>query len=235
MYYVSAIIIAAAFMQFFLLPMYIRLKNRERFKPLKMAIKGFMTLIAFGFALFAVWRLYQQSGDITKLSTPMGFKTNIMLPIGLLVCAIADVVLCVNFPVGMLCFLAGHICYITYFIKLAGFSWYSLIPLVVGIGGIYKAFKKHSKTSGKMWPLYMIYGSVIMTTLSQGIILPLRIGAYGVAPAIAVILLVVSDIMLGINKLNSRKVLTDLMYLGYYFMGQFFLALSVFIPVTLGV
>ena len=235
MYYVAAITIAAAFMQFFLLPMYIRLKNRERFKPLKITIKGFMTLIAFGFATFAVIRLFEQTGSLSNLSTATGFRTNIMLPVGLLVCTVADILLCINFPVGMLCFLAGHICYITYFIMLAGFSWYSLIPFVVGVAGIYKGFRKHSRSSGKMWPLYMLYGTVIMTTLSLGIILPLKIGAYGVTPAIAVILLVVSDIMLGINKVHGRKVLTDLMYLGYYFMGQFILAMSVFVPVTLGV
>jgi uncharacterized membrane protein YhhN len=86
---------------------------------------------------------------------------------------------------------------------------------------------------GKLKPAYYVYAITIDCTLSLGIVLPFSIGPYGVLPALAAILLVISDYMLAANRLSGRKAWSDLMYLSYYFTGQFFLSLSVYIPVML--
>ena len=85
---------------------------------------------------------------------------------------------------------------------------------------------------GKLLVPFYVYGTVIVGTFSIGIMLPFTIGPYGVVPAISAVLLVISDFMLAINKINKRKVLSDMLYLGYYFTGQFFMALSVFVPIV---
>ena len=235
MYYVALIVVAAAIMQFLLLPIYIRLKNNKKYLPAKMAVKGSMTLLAFLFALSAVITLYVRTGDIHNLTTASGMKTSFLLPAGLFVCLVADVVLCVSFKVGMMLFLLGHLCYTAYFIVIGGFSWFSLIIFVPGVIAMSMYFGQYTKNEGRMYFLYTIYGIMITITLSTGLVLPLTLHEYGVLPALAAVMLVVSDVMLGMNKLRTKKKIADLLYLGYYFTGQFFLALSVFIPVVLGI
>ena len=235
MYYIAVIALAAALMQFLLLPVYIRLKNRQRYAVMKMAVKGLMTFIAFAFAAYAVFVLYRRSGNWSELVTETGMRTDILLPIGLFVCMIADVVLCVDFKIGMVMFLAGHICYSAYFIRIGGITWVSLPIFIGGIAGIGIGLLRHVRREGKVFVLYTAYAVMITITLSTALVLPFKLREYGVLPAIAAVLLVVSDIMLGLNRVRKTKVIADLMYLGYYFTGQFILALSVFIPTVLGI
>ncbi len=235
MYYVALIVVAAAVMEFLLLPIYIRLKNNKKYVPAKMAVKGSMTLIALLFALAAVTTLYVRTGDINNLVTSSGMRTNFILPAGIFVCLVADVVLCVNFKLGMLLFLLGHMCYTAYFLSIGGFSWFSLLIFVPGVIAMSLYFGRYTKNEGKMFFLYTVYGIMITITLSTGLVLPITLHEYGVLPALAAVMLVVSDVMLGMNRLKTKKKIADLLYLGYYFTGQFFLGLSVFIPVMLGI
>ena len=232
MYYFAFIAFGAAMMQFLLLPIYIRLKNKQRFAPLKIAIKGCMTLIAVCFCAYGIFKLYSVTGDFKNLVTPAGYQTNLFVLIGLCICMVADIMLVICFPVGMLLFLCGHICYITYFLKIAPFSPISIIIFVIAsiIACFY--YGRFRDKMGKLMVAYYVYGFVIIGTLSLGLMLPFTLGPYGVVPAIAAVLLVISDFMLAINKIYKRKVLSDLMYLGYYFTGQFFLGLSVFVPIV---
>lgn len=231
MYYFAYIILGSAIMQFLLLPFYIRLKHNNKFIPLKITIKACMTLIAVVFCAFGIFRLYNITGDLGSLVLPSGFRTHILILIGLSICTVADVFLVINFNVGMVCFLIGHICYILYFLKLAPFSPISIPIYVVTSVITYFVYSRYKNNIGKLWPAYTVYGLVIIGTFSIAIMLPFSIGPYGIIPAIAALLLVISDFMLALNKLSRKKVLSDLMYLGYYFMGQYFLALSVYIPV----
>jgi uncharacterized membrane protein YhhN len=235
MYYVALIAVASSLMQFLLLPVYIRLKKRQKYLPLKMTIKGLMTFIAFGFALYAVLVIRHRTGSFFNLVTESGMKTHILLPIGLFVCMVADVVLCVEFKIGMLMFLAGHICYSAYFLIIGGFNPVSVVIFVISAAAITLYFSRYTRKEGKMFILYTVYGIMISITLSTGLMLPFSIREYGVMPAISSVLLVVSDIMLGMNKVRKTTIISDLQYLGYYFSGQFVLALSVFVPAVLGV
>lgn len=233
MYYIACIAVGAALVQFLLLPIYVRLKHIKRFAPLKIAVKGSMTLIAVLFCAFGIFTLYSRTGDIHNLVTPKGYETNLIVLVGLFICMIADVMLVINFAVGMGLFLLGHLCYITYFLTIAPFNPISIIIFIVPavIASIY--FNKYKENMGKLKVAYFIYGIVILCTFSIGIMLPFSIGPYGVVAAIAAVLLVISDFMLAINNVHKQKVLSDLMYLGYYFMGQYFMALSVFVPIML--
>lgn len=233
MYYIACIAVGAALVQFLLLPIYIRLKHIRRFAPLKIAIKGSMTLIAVLFCGFAIFTLYSRTGDIHNLVTPKGYETNLLVLIGLTICMIADVMLVIKFVVGMMLFLVGHLCYIAYFLSIAPFNPISIIIFVISATITFIYFNRYKENMGKLKTAYFIYGLVILGTFSIGIMLPFSIGPYGVVAAISAVLLVISDFMLAINNVHKQKVLSDLMYLGYYFMGQYFMALSVFVPIMI--
>lgn len=231
------ILLGAVLINFVLMPLYVRLKRRRfrnrKYNPaLKLTIKGSATLVSVGFCLAGILKIYNETKDINDLTMPNGFHTDLMLLIGLSVCMIADVVLGAYFPVGVLFFLAGHICYIIYFIKLGGLMWWTVPLFLIGACVLWMNFRKYMDVikSKKLWPALIVYGTVIMLTAATGITLPFALGEYGLLPALASILLVTSDIMLGINLTTKQKILHDLLYLGYYFSGQYIMALSVFVP-----
>ncbi len=227
------VVAGAAIMEFLLLPFYIRLKHRKKYVPLKLVLKGCMTLIPVVICAMAFFRLYGRSGDFSEMSTSAGFQTSPLVLAGLCVCLIADIVLAVNFPAGMVLFLLGHICYILYFIRIGGYNPLSAVILIVAYIFTYRSFSRFREAMGRLWPAYYLYALTIDMTLSVGLMLPFGIGLYGVIPALASCLLVISDYMLAANRLTGRKRWSDLMYLSYYFNGQFFLALSVFGPVMM--
>ena len=233
MYYFACITVGIAVVQFLLLPIYIRLKNSKKFTILKITIKVCMTVIAADFCAFGIFTLSARNGGIQNLVTPKGYTTNLFVLYGLIICAVADALLVIKFAVGMLFFFLGHICYIIYFLKIAPFNPVSIIVFVITAGILAIYFNKYRENMGKLKIAYFIYGVTINVTFALGIMLPFSIGSYGVVPAIAATLLVISDVMLALNNMHKRKVLSDLMYLGYYFMGQFCMALSVFIPIML--
>lgn len=232
MYYFAFIALGSALMQFLLLPIYIRLKNKQKYTPLKITIKACMTGIAVAFCAYAVFKLFKETGSLQNLVTSAGYHTNLFVLCGMCICLLADIALVICFPVGMLLFLCGHLCYIAYFLTIAPFNPVSIIIFIVLCAITATVYGRYRNEMGKLMIAFYIYGTVIIGTVSLGILLPFSIGPYGVVPAIAAVLLVISDFMLALNKIFKRKVLSDLMYLGYYFTGQFFMALSVFVPIV---
>ncbi|MBR5967442.1 MAG: lysoplasmalogenase [Lachnospiraceae bacterium] len=233
MYYFAYIAVGAVLMEFLLLPIYIRLKNRQKYAPLKIFLKGCMTFIPVVFCAWGVLKLYSVTKDWHNLVSPTGFRTSFYVLLGLTICLVADVLLVINFSVGMMFFLAGHICYILYFLTIASFNPISIALFIIGIVLAYRYYSRFKEAMGKLWPAYYLYAITIMTTLSLGIMLPFDLGPYGILPALAACLTVISDFMLAANRISGRKPWSDLMYLSYYFTGQFFMSLSVFIPVML--
>lgn len=233
MYYLACVVLAVTVMEFLLLPIYIRFKRSERHRPLMITLKGCMTLIAVLFCGTGIYRIYERTGSLFNLTTANGFHTDILVLIGLFVCMIADMVLSIRFKYGMIAFLVGHLCYIAYFIRIAPVNPLSVPVFVVLLIGTYMYFSRLKDNMGGLRIAFYIYGTVILITFSLGIMLPFSLGPYGVFPAIAAVLLVISDFMLALNTVYRKKILADLLYLGYYFTGQFFLALSVFLPVFL--
>ena len=220
-------------MEFLLLPVYIRLKHRHRSLRLKIALKGCMTLIPVVFCSFAFINLHETTGTWSGTVEETGFTTSVLILAGLIICFTADLVLEISFPLGMILFMCGHICYILYFFTIGGFNPLFLLIFSVSIFFTYSFFSRFKEAMGKIWPAYYLYACTINVTASVGLLLPLSIGAYGVLPAISACLLVISDYMLASNRLSGKRNWSDLLYLSYYFTGQYFLSLSVYIPVML--
>ncbi|MBP5159589.1 MAG: hypothetical protein ILP10_04755 [Lachnospiraceae bacterium] len=230
---IAVSIIFLIIMELVLLPLYVRYKKRK-YKPwLKRAIKGTMTLISFAFCLAAILKLHNEQGGWFGLKTAAGFETNILVAAALFVCAVADVVLTINLAAGGVLFLLGHVCYISYFLTLARPQYVCVGLIIVPAFFAYKYFAKYTADIGMIkYGMYM-YGITILGTFSLGIVLPYTLGGYGWLPAIASTLLVISDFMLATNSVTKAKVMDDLIYLGFYFSGQYVMALSVFYPVFL--
>ncbi len=227
-------IVSLIIMELVLLPLYVRYK-RKKYKPwLKRAIKGSMTLISFAFCLAAIIKLHSEQGGWFGLRTGTGFETNILVAVALFVCAVADVTLTVNLVAGGLLFWLGHALYISYFLTLARPQYVCVGLIIVPAFFAYKYFAKYTANIGRIKYGMYIYGITILGTFSLGIVLPYTLGSYGWLPAIAATLLVISDYMLATNSVSKSKVMDDLIYLGFYFSGQFVMALSVFLPVYLG-
>ncbi len=231
---IAITIVSLVIMELVLLPLYVRYK-KKKYKPwLKRAIKGTMTLISFAFCLAAIIRLHNEQGGWFGLKTAAGFETNILVAAALFVCAVADVALTVNLVAGGLLFWLGHALYITYFLTLATPQYVCAGLIIVPAFFAYKFFAKHTATMGRIKYGMYLYGITILGTFSLGVVLPYTLGSYGWLPAIASTLLVISDYMLATNSVSKSGVMDDLIYLGFYFSGQFVMALSVFLPVFLG-
>lgn len=233
MYLISVLVICAAVMQFLLLPLYVRMKRRQYNQKIRLFIKGSMTFVAVIVCAAGILRIYSLSGSFASLTLESGYQTNLWVLAAIFICMIADVVLGINFALGMGVFLLGHICYIMYFITIAPFNPASIIIFIVPAGIAFRFFSRYKKEMGGLWPAYYTYGTVILITLSLGLTLPFSIGSYGILPALASAMLVISDYMLALNTILKKKLLHDLIYLGYYFTGQFIMAISVFIPAFL--
>lgn len=235
MYYIALIFLGVSIVVFVLLPFYIRLKHQEHYVPLKIFIKGVMTFIALMFCLSGLMKIYSSTRDIFNLTTEKGFHTDILIAAALFICMIADMFLVRKFMTGVVFFLLGHICYIIYFIRIGGFNPVSIPVFAVILTCMALYFNRYKERMGKAMPAFYVYGTVITCTVSLGVMLPFSLGPYGVIPAISSVLLIISDIMLAMNKFTRKVPLSDLLYLSYYFTGQFFLAMSVFIPAYLNV
>ena len=109
MLHFAYIAVGAVIMEFLLLPVYIRLKHRQKYAPLKIFLKGCMTFIPVTFCASAMIALHIRTGSWDNLTTETGFVTSALVLAGLIICLLADVCLVINFPVGMILFLFGHI------------------------------------------------------------------------------------------------------------------------------
>jgi hypothetical protein len=69
----------------------------------------------------------------------------------------------------------------------------------------------------------------ILATLALGLLLPYTFGLYGILPAIASLLLVVSDFCLARNKLFEETKFTRLLALSLYFGGQYMMAMTLYL------
>ncbi len=227
-------------MLFILMPLYIYMKRKrfrnesknaqlKKYDAMSLTVKGSATGVAVLFCFLGVLRAQR----LTAAELPQGFETNWWIFVGLLICMAADVLLGIHFVTGMLAFLAGHICYIVYFLTIGSFQWISLPVLFLAVLLVFAFFSKYrNKAQGN--PLcYLLYGIVILTTISVGIFLPLSIGEYGLLPAMAAVMLVVSDYMLAYMLVFKVTPIMDTVSLGFYYGGQYVMAMSVFLPAFL--
>ena len=136
------------------LPLYMYYKQSPRFH-LALLFKSTGTLCAMIPALVAAIRL-----------DPCCY----ICAAGLLVCAAADYLLELSMYLGAGFFIAGHICYIAFFLRLFPISALHFICLIACFGIIAYVLYQNRQAIGKRMPFFAIYGVVlsVMTACAIG-------------------------------------------------------------------
>ena len=140
---------------------------------------------------------------------------------GLLVCAVADGVLCVHFMLGAATFAIGHVVYIIAFSMMHLPSWGSMAVLACMLAGITLLVERWKKRMGRRAPLFLAYGVMLcMMTAVSAAQTPLFFAGG--------LLFAISDALLAYQLFDRRDMRIDYMSLGCYYLGQFLLGLGVF-------
>ncbi len=186
--------------------------------------KGATTTICFAYALAG----YLKSNDISTFTAPPIHHAYWLL-IGLGICTLADVILCLRFVIGGILFFLGHISYIIFFLTLGGFHTVTIVVFTLLCVAALCYFYRYSAVLLKYHLLFVLYGMITLANLALGLLLPYTYGFYGIIPAIASILLVVSDFFLARNKLFEETKFTKRIALSFYFGGQYLMAMTLYL------
>ena len=153
-----------------------------------------------------------------------------LVALGLLVCVIADAAIVSSLFAGMAVFLIGHLCYLGAFLHLASFSAYSLIPFAVFCIGIIAAQSGKVQKTKKGAVYFVIYGAVLLFTLSTSLLLPSRTGLRGVAAAAGMLLFVISDYLIAAKIFPQNRIRRDAVIMGLYYAALLLLSLVALQP-----
>jgi len=144
-----------------------------------------------------------------------------MLAAGLIICAVADVLLAIRFLPGMGCFALGHVCYCIAYCQAAVpdmENWLVFLGLMGGIGAAMLWAKKH------------IDKKMVLPVFGYGLVLALMVSlAIGKAPLLIIgaLLFAVSDGMLaGRIVLKIQGKTYDYACLGCYYLAQLLIGAS---------
>ena len=150
-----------------------------------------------------------------------GLPAHWVLFAGLIVCAIADGVLCVHFMLGAGTFAIGHAVYIIGFSMMHLPSWGSMAVFACMLMGITLLIKRWKKRMGRRAPLFLGYGVMLclMTAVSAGQAPLFFAGG---------LLFAISDALLAYQLFDRRNIKIDYVSLGCYYLGQFLIGLAVF-------
>ena len=170
-----------------------------------LVLKGGTTLLA---ALLALW------GAIVYASPAAWW-----LFAGLLLCALADVVLELHFHAGMLVFALGHLAYIAAFLTrqtagLLNLAIWAVLLAVVLAGG----WALRGRLEQPVVPI-LLYASLISAMLALALTQPL-------AAAIGAVMFVISDGLIAYRLAFQAGRLNDDLCMLLYYGGQYLLALS---------
>ena len=141
---------------------------------------------------------------------------------GLVVCTIADGVLCVQFMIGGAHFGLGHILYIIGFCVMHRPTWESLILFAALMGLATAFFSRYRKRIGRRLPLVLGYATLLCLMVSMA--LPQKPLFFAGA-----LLFAASDAMLAYLTVDRNHMWLDYISLGAYYFGQFLLALAIFV------
>ncbi|MDD5935391.1 MAG: lysoplasmalogenase [Clostridiales bacterium] len=220
-------ILGASLVLLILTPCYSYLSRHSNHKVLTLTVKGLTTGVSLIFAINGYIRLINHT-NVTPV--PSQLIHNIWILIALGICFAADVMLEIYFITGGTLFFLGHGAYIVFFLSLAKFQPISiLIFTVLCVAGLCYFYKYTPSLENLVIP-FALYGMMISASLSIGILLPFSLGLYGYLPAVAILLLFCSDIMLARNKLVGETAVTRTLALLYYFAGQYLMAMTLYLP-----
>ena len=148
-----------------------------------------------------------------------GIAAHWVLLAGLVVCVIADGVLCVHFMAGGAVFALGHVLYMAAFCLMHRPTWRSVLLLLALMGLATAACFRFRGRIGRRYPFFYAYATVLSVMVSL---------AAAQAPLYfaGALLFAFSDGLLGYLLVDRGHVRLDYISLGAYYLGQFLLGLA---------
>lgn len=201
-----------------IVPLYTKKKYDHSTRRNKLTVKG----IAIGIPFIVL--LY---GTLYSLVAGSCDPIICMLPLGMFLCAIGDIILEIRFFKGGCFFLAGHLVYvIAVYCIFNAVSWITLAAFVIlAATGTFITITKLDK---KYRVPLLMYNIVISASFALGITLVIGWSLPGTPVGAGLMLLVVSDWLLARNKLYGSNFKRSLISLVCYFGGQILISSLVF-------
>ena len=141
---------------------------------------------------------------------------------GLIVCTIADGVLCVRFIEGGAIFVLGHILYMVAFCLMRRPNWQCAIVFLFLMGLSIVALTRFRTILGNKHVFILVYAMILCLMVSfASIQAPLFF--------VGAVLFAVSDILLGCLSFARWKTQMDYISLAMYYLGQFLIGLAVLV------
>lgn len=141
---------------------------------------------------------------------------------GLVVCTVADGVLCVRFIAGGATFVLGHILYMVAFCLIHRLNWQCAIVFLCLMGLSAAVITRVRAMLGDKYALILAYATILCLMVALASIqAPLFLAG--------AILFAVSDVLLGCLSITRWKRQMDYVSLAMYYLGQFLLGLAVYL------
>lgn len=149
-----------------------------------------------------------------------GSTEGYLLALGLLICAVADVVLNYRFIAGMGVFALGHMCYCTAYIIAVPPATLNLALMLMLVSVVFFGALKFKTRLGARAVPFVLYALVLCAMLSLSVTQKPML-------AIGAIFFIISDITLARNLLWGATRRQSYISLGCYYLGQYLIAASV--------
>ena len=141
---------------------------------------------------------------------------------GLVICAVADGVLCVHFIGGGALFVLGHVLYMVAFCLMRGPDWRCAVAFLVLMGLFAAATARVRPGPGGRYGLIFAYAAILCLMVALACVqAPLFF--------VGAVLFAASDALLGCLSISRRKAWMDYLSLALYYLGQFAFGLAVFL------
>lgn len=141
---------------------------------------------------------------------------------GIIVCTVADGVLCVRFIEGGALFVLGHILYMVAFCLMRRPIWQCAIVFLCLMALAAAALTRVRNLLGRNYVLILIYAVILCLMVALASVqAPLYF--------VGAVLFALSDILLGCLSLTRWKTQVDYLSLALYYLGQFIFGLAVFL------
>jgi len=159
-----------------------------------------------------------------------GSAPALWLTVGMGLCLIGDLVLGLHFFAGMGAFFLGHACYVTSFLHSAPPSLLNLPAFLIPAAIMAFLFSRWRHLILKNMLPYCVYATALCTLLAFALPLPFTLGGRtGIFSALGAALFVMSDVLLCREILKKSTRFFDVLSLTLYYLGQYFLALSIYL------
>lgn len=217
-YSITLLSILYFFDLFFFVPQYTMRKYDHTPRTRKLLWKGACIGIPF---------LILVEGTVFAIAWEIKNPLIYLMTLGMLVCGIGDIILEIKFMKGGVFFFCGHIIYVIalcIYIRRPTIVTILVYAIMVAAGTIVTI----DKLGKKYRILLILYNTVISGSFALGITLIVSGNFKDVLLGVGACFLVVSDWLLGRNKLLGSKFSRSLVSLLYYFGGQCLISTIVF-------